>query len=371
MKLPQKQLPLRLCIFLSLLLILIAPIAAQDAPDASVRPIDSNLRLRAEPLDETGIIGYLAPESPLAIVSRTGDSRWLEVRTGDERIGWVDADFIKLNIEMESIPVNPEYAVPFDAAALVTGVGGHLGYIFERGQSLGNRANIFSKVGDSITVATHTLNPVGEGLYTLGAYRYLQSVIDFYSAAPARSRNSFSNPSLAAQIGWTTTMLLDPANAPEVCQGGENALECEYRLVRPSVALIMFGTNDVEVLSPEGYRAGLSRIVEISLDRGVIPVLTTIPPRPDFEAAVTSFNQVILETARAYGVPLLDYYASMKDLPGFGLDIDDAHPGIPPRGYDGSADFSTPNLQYGYVMRNLTLLHALDAVWREVIREDE
>lgn len=351
-----------------LFLCLLATVSlAQEMPDARVLAMKNNLRLRAEPLEKTTIIGYLPPETPLKILSRTGDSLWFQVRTQDALTGWVDAAFIQLNIAIETIPVNPEYAVPFDAAALVTGVTGHLRYIFQRGQALGNRANVFSKVGDSITVAAHTLYPIGEGLYNLAAYTYLQPVIDFYSAALAYNASSFASDSLAAQIGWTTTMLLDPANAPAVCQDGENALECEYRLVRPSIALIMFGTNDIEVMSPEAYRANLEHITQLSLERGIIPVLTTIPPRPGFETAVRNVNRVILETARAYGVPLLDYYAAMVNLPNFGLDIDKAHPSIPPRGYDGAADFSTPNLQYGYVMRNLTLLHALYAIWQVVI----
>ena len=42
------------------------------------------------------------------------------------------------------------------------------------------------------------------------------------------------------------------------------------------------------------------------------------------------------------------------------------HPNIPPHGYEGCADFRTPNLPFGYVMRNLTLLEGLYAVWEAV-----
>jgi hypothetical protein len=39
---------------------------------------------------------------------------------------------------------------------------------------------------------------------------------------------------------------------------------------------------------------------------------------------------------------------------------------MPPLGYEGCADFRTPNLPFGYVMRNLTLLEALYEVWSEL-----
>ncbi len=347
----------------------LAVTAQETVPQGVVIFYDGNLRLRQTPADAAEIMGYLAPETSLTILSRTGDGVWLEVRTAEGDTGWVLAQYIRLTLDLETLPVNPDFAVPFDAAALVSGMTTHARHIFERGQQLGNRADIFSKVGDSITVAPHTLFPIGTGIYDLGAYTYLQPVIDYYSRSLARTHNSFANESLAAQIGWMTNTLLLPQNAnPDVCQYGETPLECEYRRVKPAVALIMLGTNDVEHMGADLYRVYLGQIVEISLQHGVIPVLTTIPPRPGFETGIAQLNQTILEVARTNSVPLVDYYAAMATLPDFGLDVDEVHPSIPPLGYNGAANFNTYNLQYGYVLRNLTLLHALDTLWREVLQ---
>ena len=45
---------------------------------------------------------------------------------------------------------------------------------------------------------------------------------------------------------------------------------------------------------------------------------------------------------------LLSVFGSLAakefDLPDFGLDIDHTHPNMPPLGYEGCADFRTPNL---------------------------
>jgi hypothetical protein len=349
---------------------LILNVTAQEAPpQGMVIFYDGNLRLRQTPADAAAIMGYLAPETSLTILSRTGDSVWLEVQTADGETGWVLAQYIRLTSDLDAIAVNPEFAVPFDAAALISGITSHSRHIFERGQQLGNRADIFSKVGDSITIAPHTLFPIGEGIYDLGAYTHLQPLIDFYSRSLARTHNSFANESLAAQIGWMTNTLLMPQNAnPDICQYAETPLACEYRLVKPAVALIMLGTNDVEHMGADLYRVYLRQIVAISIEQGVIPVLTTIPPRPGFETGISQLNQTIVEVARTYSVPLLDYYTALVPLPNFGLDVDKVHPSIPSLGYNGAANFNTYNLNYGYVMRNLTVLHALNALWEQVIQ---
>jgi len=83
--------------------------------------------------------------------------------------------------------------------AAISGISDHARQIYAQGRQMGNRANVFSKVGDSITVSPVFLGPIGSGYYNLHVYAGLQPVIDFYSAQPARGEaNSFSNPSLAA-----------------------------------------------------------------------------------------------------------------------------------------------------------------------------
>jgi lysophospholipase L1-like esterase len=359
-------LPLSLTLILCLLGLLSPSVYLQDTPTGIVKPIAAAIRVRSTPRENGETIDTLDADTPVDLVSRTGDSRWLEVRAGTIR-GWVDASYIRLDDGvMETLPVNPDYRVPLEVSAYIHGITGNLRLIYAQGQAMGNRPAVFSKVGDSITVAPHTLHPVGEGLTNLGAYTYLQSVIDVYGQSLARDHNAFANTSLAATSGWTTVDLLDPAQAPTLCQWGETALDCEYRIVRPSIAFIMLGTNDVEHMTAALYRTNMEQIITRTLGHGIIPVLTTIPPRPGYESSVTAFNATLYDLSRAYSIPLIDYYAALIDLPDFGLDIDETHPNMPPLGYEGCADFRTPNLPFGYVMRNLTLLEALYEVWSEL-----
>jgi hypothetical protein len=240
----------------------------------------------------------------------------------------------------------------------------HIRAVYTTGQALGNRPNVFVKVGDSITVSPGFLYPIGQGTYNLGDYTSLQAVIDFFSETPTRTGNSFSNQSVAAGVGWSAFAVLTSSNGDfSQCVGGETPLACEYRLNKPSIALIMYGTNDVGYRSNEDYRSDLEQIISYSERMGVIPILSTIPNRPDTPARVQEFNQIVADLTAAHQLPLWDYYSATINLPGYGLTSDQVHPSSSPR---GQADFRTDNLQYGYVMRNLTALQMLDSVWKQM-----
>lgn len=265
-------------------------------------------------------------------------------------------------------PAAPPVAAP---ANIVTGISATARTIFLNGQQFGNRANVFSKIGDSITVAPEFLYPIGAGLYDLQGYSYLQPVIDYFSSTAARTSNSFANESLAANNGWTTQTVLDPNAANRtVCSITESPLVCEYRNVRPAVALIMLGSNDIVAVPQEVYRANLAMIVQTSIEMGVVPVLSTIPPRSGAEGTVVAYNQIIVQTARSYDIPLWDYYSSMVGIYAGGLSLDGLHPSTPglfPGDLAPAATFTPENLNYGYTMRNLGALQVLDAIWRQVL----
>jgi uncharacterized protein YraI len=345
-----------LCLLLS-----VSIVHAQEAtPDARVQA-DAMLRLRTAPSLEGEILTLLEPSAPLTVVGLSLDREWLQVEASDGQTGWVFAEYVDVFIDLDAaFSDETGYTrLPADTVA-------HIQQIYADGQARGNRANVFAKVGDSITVSILSLNPIGDGIYNLGEYSYLQDVIDFYSTAETHDGfNSFTESSLAAKVGWSTYGVLDPDESdPDVCLSGEPPLLCEYRLLSPSVALIMFGTNDVGILTAADYRVNLRRIVRLTEGRGIIPILSTIPMRAAFELRVHEFNRIVADTASEYAIPLVDYGGAMLPLGDGGLDLDGVHPSVPPKGYEGAADFRPQNLYYGYVLRNLTALQILDAVWR-------
>jgi hypothetical protein len=105
----------------------------------------------------------------------------------------------------------------------------------------------------------------------------------------------------------------------------------------------------------------LQRIVSDSFTWGVVPVLSTIPAfhRAGYEARVSELNAIVTAVAQQNDIPLWDYWAAMESLPNEGLGPDGVHPSAGP----SSSDFSADNLQYGYTVRNLGALQALDALW--------
>jgi LysM repeat protein len=374
---------------------------------AEVRVDGGGLRLRATPTLTGQVLGYLDALTRLNVVGRTADSTWLKVVTPTGQGGWVTTSWTDVYVALAKVPIvnvelaapataivasaaaptAPTNAAPTDAAAttvagpppapnpngynLVSGIDAHARQIFLQGQQMGNRANVFSKVGDSITVSPVFLSPIGNGYYNLRDYAALQPVIDFFAAQPARGEaNSFNNTSIAAKVGWRALAEMIPGTAdPTLCQADEGPLACEYRLVKPSVALIMLGTNDVVSTSDDKFEADMRKVLDLTIARGIVPVLSTIPSlfRTGLDGRAEQLNVIIVKLAREYDIPLWDYWSALQGLPNSGLGGDGVHPTAAPAGHS-SADFTPENLQYGMVVRNLGALYALDDVWRQVIK---
>ncbi|MBI5929773.1 MAG: SH3 domain-containing protein [Chloroflexi bacterium] len=309
---------------------------------------------------------------------RSTDGQWYRaVIDGQE--GWLFYQLVRVTGDVNGLPVI-EVAPPITTngsttttnapaapSSIVSNIGTRARQIYVRGQQLGNRPDVFSKVGDSISASPLFLNPVGSGGLRLDTYGYLQPVVDFFSKTGARTGNSFNNESLAARGGWTTYDVLNPELAvPGVCQIGETPLVCEYRVVKPSVALIMFGSNDTAWVDSGSYRANLQTIVQTSIDMGVIPVLSTIPDQLGTGVnRVAEFNNIIRSVARANNIPVWDYWQSLQSLPNYGMSGDGLHPSFDPTQETGI--FTADGLRYGYNMRNLTALIVLDAIWRKAL----
>ncbi len=333
---------------------------------ASATPAQQVIIRAAQPT-KIATIWLTATHTPLPLVSAIPTERPVARATVTYQL--------QAGMTVTPSPPQTETAVLPDLAlsrgAVLSGITDQTREIFRLGRQLGNRANVFSKIGDSLTVATYVLYPIGWGASNLHQYQGLRPVIEYFSTANARDGNSFANISLSADNGWTTQSVFDPARANrEICVPGQAPLLCEYRIVRPGIALILLGTNDVAELPAATYRANMQRIVEVSINRGIVPVLSTLPEREGYEHQVAAFNAIIWELAQEFGVPVWDYGLAMSNLPNGGLSQDGVHPSWPPGDFHAAVDFSPANLRYGYTMRNLTALLALDALWRQVITTD-
>ena len=242
--------------------------------------------------------------------------------------------------------------------------------VYLRGQAAGLRAAVFAKIGDSITESQSFLTDFGPSSGTpswnLGSYTAFEPTRAYFDATLVDAvHSSFDRPSLAAMTGWT---------AGHCLEDGAALLRQELTALRPAVAVVMFGSADVEVTELATYRANLTRVVQIILAANVIPVLSTIPDRTDSPTTVAlgpSFVAAVREVAAAQRIPLVDYWAALQPLPGRGVSEDRVHPSLYrlPGGGPEAAYFTPAALAYGYNVRNLLTLATLAHV-RAVVFND-
>ena len=231
--------------------------------------------------------------------------------------------------------------------------------LYARALAAGRDAQMFIKVGDCMTANPYFLLPIGAGDYDLGEYADLQRVVDFFSGGEA---DAFARESQAAAGGFNAASVVDSLWAnPQFCEQGETPLACEIRLANPSIALIMFGTNDVQYLNAEQFDYFLRQVVVQTMRADVLPILSTFPPRPEFPEQGQLFNRIVAQVAQDYDVPLINLWRALEPLPHQGVDPDDpTHLTTPAEG--GACYFVGENLQSGFAVRNLLTLRALDAV---------
>ena len=345
-----------------------APVTAPDGATTNGAVIDMayTLRLRQSPSAIAAVITELAGNTPLNIIGRSNNSEWLNVTVGD-LTGWVSARYVNVYVPVSGLPVTGTAGLSLTtgssggSSAGVPSAGAIRGVreIYQRGQQMGNNPNAFTKVGDSISTNLESYDAIGRGIYNLGGFASLQTVIDRFGSG---GFNSFLHVSAAAGPGWTTTIALDPAfRNPALCKAEESPLECELGRSKPSVAIIQLGTNDVQYLGAGQFGANLDKIVDIAVARGVIPVLTTIPYRTGYESQTEEFNSVIRSVASRRGVPLMDLKRAFDGLGNGGVSADGIHPSLPPGGYSDTANFGNNEaLGSGYTTRNLLVLQTLE-----------
>jgi formylglycine-generating enzyme required for sulfatase activity len=239
------------------------------------------------------------------------------------------------------------------------GISERVRTIYQRGLVMGNNPNAFSKVGDC-----HSTNPyfladydLGQDVYDLGEYAYLQSTIDYF-------QGSFSRRSLATKKGLSTAGVMASLWSDwKYCSSNETPLDCEFRLHRPSFALISLGTNEAYDVreDPSTFEGRLRRIVEHSIDQGVVPILST---KADNAEGNDFINYITSRLAMEYELPLWNFWKAVRPLPQYGLRSPEHLTFAPTKSF---TDFSRPEyLTYGMQVRNLTALQMLEMIRREI-----
>jgi hypothetical protein len=264
---------------------------------------------------------------------------------------------VSITPTIESLKIDPSQlnGIPLmEIVVLDEAVKQNVKEIYRAGQARGRNPGAFSKLGDSLIATPDFLTQFDKGLYNLGSYEYLQSAIDHFSG-------SYERYGVALRPGLHAWGVFDPLWADkDWCQANEDLLACEFRLNNPTVLLILLGSNDSG--SPDGFDYNIRKVVEFSIENGVIPVIVTKADR--FEGPENINNIILRQIAADFQVPLWDFDLVADTLPGRGLAEDQVHLTV-----FLENDYTMPMAyETGHGTHNLSALMVLESI-RQLIME--
>jgi hypothetical protein len=259
-----------------------------------------------------------------------------------------------------------EGALPLDAATVA-----HVRAIFQAGQPLGRRRDMFGLVGDSMTLDASFLRPLRR-LFDAPVSPERRAAFPLGQIAP----EAFVAPR-AAKVGVRATWPLLPR------PGGLSPIDDMVMALSPAYALVLYGANDalwrtdsVDLLA-RGFEDALSAIVDALEARGIVAVLTTVPKHmrergwPDcapgptgagnerFAMQATVLSARVADLACRRHLPLIDLRWSLDALVYHGVGPDGVHLSMHPAG-GGVPDDS--GLSCGHDAQNLVTIRELQRV---------
>lgn len=164
--------------------------------------------------------------------------------------------------------------------------------------------------------------------------------------------------------------------ADELLAGGRQGLPPLAEMLdryRPQAVVLMIGTNDASAgRSRDDYLRDVARALDLMLQRGVVPVLSTIPPHHAALDLAAAYNAGLRDLARGRRLPLIDFEREIlrrrpDDWNGTLLNANDVHPTLG-REPDGATLAPTiENLRSsGYLLRTWLSVRKIAEVKRLV-----
>ncbi|MBK8479434.1 MAG: DNRLRE domain-containing protein [Opitutaceae bacterium] len=185
----------------------------------------------------------------------------------------------------------------------------HLRAIKLRGDALGRAPGILGQWGDSISNSNAYLGALCSwsliSSQPADGHDYLPTLLWM-----GATRNSADNPlhnfkggSYCCESGW---------RVPNALAAVDDAIA----RANPSWSLTMYGTNDIHQSgwSPATYDAQLERFIQINIDAGIVPILSTIPPCTGYDTRVAEANTVVRAVAARMRIPLVDLHGVFMAL---------------------------------------------------------
>ena len=229
------------------------------------------------------------------------------------------------------------------------------------------RPEVFAKIGGSTSASPNFMQCFQNDAAIKELPPELMPTVTHYRSVDlGMGVSSFDRVSAAAQAGFNSTDLVT---------GGPTPINDEIATILPRFAHVLVGTHDLEKDQPAElytFADNLLTTVDTLITIGVVPILSTIPQRSDLpmkDPYVPRYNAVVRAVAQGRQVPLVDLNRELAMLPNLGLTgMGDLSVFVSAM-VDRPCHFSESALQFGYNVRNLEDLRALDRAKQVVVDE--
>ena len=164
--------------------------------------------------------------------------------------------------------------------------------------------------------------------------------------------------------------------ADEMLAGGKQRMPKFADLLdeyKPQAVVLMAGTNDASAgRAVAAYRQDMESLIDAMVSRGVVPILSTIPPHVHRRALAASYNDALRALASQHHLPLIDFEREIlrrrpDDWDGTLLGRGDVHPTATQGGASPASAPTAENLRNsGYLLRGWLSVKKIAEVRRAV-----
>lgn len=220
------------------------------------------------------------------------------------------------------------------------------------------RAGVVLHIGDSITHA----NPYGQWARGgAGKTDEDRAALKWMHAGADNDTDGWYLARFDHPDGGRSHTAAGGMRVDEALAGGKAKLPSLEKLLdtyKPQAVVFMLGTNDASARRKlEDFRKDYVTAVDLMLSRGIVPIVSTVPPHIGQERLAASYNDEIRKIAKDKELPLIDYEKEIlkrrpDDWNGTLLGKNDVHPTATVGGTKPTSEPTAENLKNsGYLLR--------------------